>query len=304
MVVVVRARLATPYGARPSTAAFATLYETLVMMAAGGLIAAAGFATRSVAPLVLPIGGGGGSRPARPPGPGAGGGLPDRGRSRGLPEAVGPGARPLPGRRPRCPPDVTRGLLGEGLLWSLAGWTLLGLSQVAVIRAFVPSGVGPRSGRCRRQRGAGHGGRVRGRDHAGGLGVREGVLMATLAPAVGTEVAVVSALALRLAWVIGEVLAAAVLAVARPSLAHALAAEADRTMTSIVIPLFNEGESLRTLHAELDRVFADGAPGRSSSSSSTTAATTIRGRSSGSWPRATRGSGGSASAATSARPRR
>ena len=32
-------------------------------------------------------------------------------------------------------------------------------------------------------------------------------------------------------------------------------------MTSIVIPLFNEGESLRTLHAELDRVFADGARG-------------------------------------------
>ena len=36
-----RVGLATPYGARPATAAFATLYETLVMMAAGGLIAAA-----------------------------------------------------------------------------------------------------------------------------------------------------------------------------------------------------------------------------------------------------------------------
>ncbi len=32
-------------------------------------------------------------------------------------------------------------------------------------------------------------------------------------------------------------------------------------MTSIVIPLFNEGESLRTLHLELDRIFADGAHG-------------------------------------------
>ncbi|MEJ7637084.1 MAG: glycosyltransferase family 2 protein [Singulisphaera sp.] len=32
-------------------------------------------------------------------------------------------------------------------------------------------------------------------------------------------------------------------------------------MTSIVIPLFNEGESLRTLHGELDRVFSDGARG-------------------------------------------
>ena len=37
MVVVVRVGLVTPYGARPATAAFATLYETLVMMASGGL---------------------------------------------------------------------------------------------------------------------------------------------------------------------------------------------------------------------------------------------------------------------------
>src|SRR4051794_29933423 len=59
MVVVMRVGLVTPYGARPATAAFATLYETLVMMAAGGLIAALGFAMRAVAPLELPTGGGG-----------------------------------------------------------------------------------------------------------------------------------------------------------------------------------------------------------------------------------------------------
>ena len=40
MVVVMRVGLVTPYGARPATAAFATLYETLVMMAAGALIVA------------------------------------------------------------------------------------------------------------------------------------------------------------------------------------------------------------------------------------------------------------------------
>jgi hypothetical protein len=45
MVVVVRAGMVVPFGARASTAAIATFYETLVMMAAGGLIAAAGFAT-------------------------------------------------------------------------------------------------------------------------------------------------------------------------------------------------------------------------------------------------------------------
>ena len=44
MVVVVRAGMVVPFGARASTAAIATFYETLVMMASGGLIAAAGFA--------------------------------------------------------------------------------------------------------------------------------------------------------------------------------------------------------------------------------------------------------------------
>ena len=44
MVVVIRAGMVVPYGGRASTAAIATFYETLVMMAAGGLVAAAGFA--------------------------------------------------------------------------------------------------------------------------------------------------------------------------------------------------------------------------------------------------------------------
>ena len=44
MVVVMRAGLSVPYGARAATAAIATFYETLVMMAAGGLVAALGFA--------------------------------------------------------------------------------------------------------------------------------------------------------------------------------------------------------------------------------------------------------------------
>ncbi len=44
MVVVMRAGMSAPFGARGATAAIATFYETLVMMAAGGLVAAAGFA--------------------------------------------------------------------------------------------------------------------------------------------------------------------------------------------------------------------------------------------------------------------
>src|SRR5262249_13183529 len=44
LVGVIRAGTVVPVGARASTAAIATFYETLVMMAAGGLLAAAGFA--------------------------------------------------------------------------------------------------------------------------------------------------------------------------------------------------------------------------------------------------------------------
>ena len=42
----------------------------------------------------------------------------------------------------------------------------------------------------------------------GGLGVREGVLMYALGPALGTDLAVVSALVLRLVWVAAEFVAA------------------------------------------------------------------------------------------------
>ena len=44
MVVVMRAGMSVPFGARGATAAIATFYETLVMMASGGLLAALGFA--------------------------------------------------------------------------------------------------------------------------------------------------------------------------------------------------------------------------------------------------------------------
>jgi uncharacterized membrane protein YbhN (UPF0104 family) len=43
----------------------------------------------------------------------------------------------------------------------------------------------------------------------GGLGVREGVLMWALAPALGSKHAVVAALSLRLVWVAAELVAAA-----------------------------------------------------------------------------------------------
>ena len=52
----------------------------------------------------------------------------------------------------------------------------------------------------------------------GGLGVREWVLWTSLASAVDHSMAVVASLALRLTWVIGEVLAAAVCGAVRPAL--------------------------------------------------------------------------------------
>src|SRR3954447_6361835 len=50
MVVVMRAGMSVPYGARGATAAIATFYETLVMMASGGLVAAVGFAAAGGSP--------------------------------------------------------------------------------------------------------------------------------------------------------------------------------------------------------------------------------------------------------------
>src|SRR5207253_2072185 len=59
---------------------------------------------------------------------------------------------PIPGVGPEALPRLTARLLGQGLLWSSAGWVLLGLSQLAVVRA-------PHDQRCHAgpQRGAGPG---------------------------------------------------------------------------------------------------------------------------------------------------
>jgi len=45
----------------------------------------------------------------------------------------------------------------------------------------------------------------------GGLGIREGILMYALGPALGKEGAIAAALTLRLVWVAAEILAALVL---------------------------------------------------------------------------------------------
>jgi glycosyltransferase 2 family protein len=210
MVVVMRVGLSSPYGARPATAAIATFYETLVMMAAGAVVAALGFTAARPAPwkwklVVL---------------------------SAGLalaflvvvdpivfPRASRLVTSPIPGVGPEAEPRFTRRLLGAGLLWSLACWVLLGLSQVAVIRAVDPGGVRP--GLWPVVAASVALATVGGFVVAvlpGGLGVREGLLMATLGRVLGSaETAVIATLLLRLTWVAAEGAAAAVLAVVRPA---------------------------------------------------------------------------------------
>jgi glycosyltransferase 2 family protein len=228
MVVVVRAGMVVPFGARASTAAIATFYETLVMMASGGLIAAAGFAVAdgsgrpagvSATKLTLPLLG---SLTVPLYRLGAWGGL-----ALGLafvfltvPPVFGRLARlvslPIPGVGPEVMPRFTSRLLAQGLLWSSCGWILLGFSQLAVVRSFDPAGTDApiAFGLIPIVVASVALATVAGFLVAvlpGGLGVREGVLMSALAPAIGSDRAVVASLLLRLVWVAAELVAAAIL---------------------------------------------------------------------------------------------
>jgi uncharacterized membrane protein YbhN (UPF0104 family) len=207
LVVVMRVGLTTPYGARGATAAFATLYETLVMMTGGAIVATIGFLlvplewwpvliglALSIALLIVV-------------------------HPKVFPRISALVSVPFKGVGPDALPRFSRRLLVEGLLYAVGGWILLGLSQVAVIWAVSPAGIPARQwplviGSVALATVAGFAVAIL----PGGLGVREGMLMATLQPAIGPETAVIAALALRLTWLIGEVLIALVLSLIRPRL--------------------------------------------------------------------------------------
>jgi hypothetical protein len=221
MVVVVRSYMVVAYGGRASTAAVATFYETLVMMSAGGLVAAAGFAGATGTDTVeLTLWG--------------------LGRV-GLPvyrlaclTALGLGLAflvvvlpqvfmrvaslvtvPIPGVDRDLLPVVTGRLLAQGLFWNWGGWVLLGLSQISVIRSFDPAAADALAalGLAPVVIASVALATVAGFVVAvlpGGLGVREGVLMSALAPVLGSDHAVVAALSLRLVWVATELVGAAV----------------------------------------------------------------------------------------------
>ncbi len=229
MVVVMRAGMSAPHGARGATAAIATFYETLVMMAAGGLIAAAGFGLSGsprvelggdppVLTFILPILGLVVVQVVSLLGlVGLGLGLlflivswPPIFR-----RIARTATLPIPGGGPDALPFFSRRLLGLGLLRTTLAWLAMGLSQLAVIRGLTPLGPHELFAAFPLVVGSVALATVAGFVIAvfpGGLGVREGVLMYALGPALGADLAVVAALVLRLVWVASEFVAALALA--------------------------------------------------------------------------------------------
>ena len=122
---------------------------------------------------------------------------------------------PFPGVGAGALPRLSGGLLVEGYLWSAAAWVLLGASQMEVACALRRLGTGEYLRLLPVVTASVALATVAGFAVAvlpGGLGVREGVLMYALAPALGdASLATVAALALRLVWVAAELVAAAVL---------------------------------------------------------------------------------------------
>lgn len=212
MVVVVRASLAASAGARTAAAVFATLYETLVMMAAGAVMATLGYAaspTRAVAVKLGPLG----ERTMSLLGlsvplaalflvvtaPGI------------FPRLAAAASASLRGVGAGACPRLGARLLLEGLGWNAIVWLLLGASQFAVLRALGVTGLG--WGEAPAIVAGVALATVAGFVIAvapGGLGVREWVLWTSLGVVLDHERAVLAALVLRMSWLIGELAAAGV----------------------------------------------------------------------------------------------
>ena len=232
MVVVVRSALVAEAGARPASAAFATLYETLVMMAAGGLIAAVGFcftphsAPEPIGTIFADV------EPAMPDFPlwillallglGAGLGFLVLVWPKVFPWLAGLIRKPLRGVGADVLPRLSVRLLVEGLLWSALGWILLGLSQVAVISGVrIGTLASPILGPSDWSLVVASVALATVVGFAipiapGGLGVREYVLWVALDTTLNHDRAVVAALVLRLVWVATEIGVTAALSWVRP----------------------------------------------------------------------------------------
>ena len=227
MVVIIRAGMVVPFGARASTAAIATFYETLVMMASGGLIAAVGFALAAGSgmsvgldaihvrlplwgPVVLPL-----YRLDACAGLGMGLVFVVVTVPGGIRPAGGPGKPPNPRGRPRGDASIHGPADGAGSFVDVGRLDLAGLEPGrgrACLRSRwygFADRPGPRA-RCDRQRGPGDRDRVSRGRAPGRAGSARGVLMSVLAPAIGSDQAVIASLMLRLVWVVAELAAAAI----------------------------------------------------------------------------------------------
>ncbi|WP_169980170.1 lysylphosphatidylglycerol synthase domain-containing protein [Tautonia rosea] len=218
LVVVLRVGLLVPYGARAATAAFATLYETLVMMATGGILAGWIFVIWPGPPIEVPMGGGRSvSVPLAALSMGIGIPLLILAEARVFPKLAMTASIPFPGVHRDALPRVSIALLAEGIGWSLLGWTLMGLSLVATIQGIEPGSL-PMTGwpmaiaAVALATVAGFLVAI----FPGGLVIREAVLTASLGPVLGAEPAIVAALMLRLVWVVAELAISGALMLLRP----------------------------------------------------------------------------------------
>ena len=208
MVVILRVGLVVPYQASAATAAFATFYETFAMMASGAILATICFA----------VGSGPSQRFAM---------LLSLGLAfcfliviepKVFPRISKLATLPFPNVGPDALPQFSYRLLATALLWSAIGWILLGLSQIALIRAISSEGLSLEAwpyviASVALATIGGFAVAVL----PAGLGVREGILMTLLEPILGADRAVIAALALRLVWVAGEILAGGILWGLRPA---------------------------------------------------------------------------------------
>ncbi len=214
LVVLMRVSMVAPYGATKASAAFATFYETFVMMAGGSLMAAVGFG-------LVPA-----SRR-------------DRWIASGLalaflvviqPKVFGPVSRliALPFRTVdvQSLPRLNFRLLLSGLLCSFLGWILMGASQILIVRMFQSSQGGISVATWISVVSAVAYATVAGfvvPVSPGGLGVRELFLAEAIAPALGgSDRAIVSAVLLRLVWIVAEAISALLLVFYRPPLPKAV----------------------------------------------------------------------------------
>lgn len=203
MVVVIRVGLLARHGVRPTAAMLTALYETLSMMAIGGLLG--GFL------LIMP--------PAHPLGALLCAGLGVAFLGTVLPFTFGRAVKilkkGLTSIEPRDLPLARRRDVLPLVVWGLLGWFFWGVSQ-----ALVVEGLDPNHSLSIRLWPRVMGGMMLGTVGGfalpilpGGLGLREWMIDEVTGGVLGPDLAIASALGLRFVWVVAELVAAAIVAV-------------------------------------------------------------------------------------------